>query len=108
MSPFGRRASAAMEDFAVKDHARADSCSDTSIEDVAVSPTRAPQTFRQRGSIRIVVKLRHHPIAALQFADERKIPPARNIRRVQDHSGSRIERPWSANADRNGGVVPKP
>src|SRR5262245_47672942 len=85
--------------MAIHDHAGSNSCPDACVEHVLMSASCTPQTLGESGGVRVIVKSRLDAVAPVNFGHERKIFPARNVRRVQHDSGSRIERSGSADPD---------
>ncbi len=86
-----------MIDVLVENNSGADPGAQRGVEHVAKSHARAPDRFRQRRGIRIIIDLCADVKDPLHFRGQRKISPARNVRRIQHHSGARIERPRRAN-----------
>ena len=96
---FGGRPGASIVDAAVKKYARSNSRADACVKNVSIAPPRAPQSFRKRGGVGIVVDLNGATVAARDLRRQRKVPPARHVGRIQHHTGVRIKRPRCANPD---------
>src|SRR6516164_3707868 len=63
------------------------------IEHALVAQAGSPQRFRQPGSVGVVVYVGRKVVGIPDFGGQRKISPARKIRRVQDCAALRIDRP---------------
>jgi hypothetical protein len=86
-------------DAPVENNSSADAGAERCVKDVAKSHACAPDRFRQRRGVRVIVNLRANLKKALHFRGERKIPPAWQIGRIQHNAANRIERTWRANSD---------
>jgi len=99
VSAFRGTAGAPVINAAVENNSRPDPGAERGIEHVAKSHARAPDCFGQCRGIRVIVDLRTNVEGALHFRSQGKIPPAWQVRRIQDHTANWIERSGRANSD---------
>src|SRR5713226_7121246 len=99
MAAFPRGAGPSMINAAVKN----DSCTDTGanacVKDVPIATPRAPLGFRQSRGIGVVIDPDMNVIKSPHLLGQRVVMPDREIWRIDDDPGMRIQWPWRANAD---------
>src|SRR6185312_9515416 len=100
VAALARRPGASMIDAPDEDDSGADTGSDSHINNIVVPAPGAPPDFRQRRRICIVVHLYRKIAPASDFCGKRKIPPAGNIRRINNDSRLWIERAGCTNSNR--------
>src|SRR5260370_1629059 len=80
-----------------------DSCTDAGanagIKDVSVATSRTPLGFRQSSGIGVVIDFDRNAIKTAHLLGQRVVMPDREIRRIYDDAGIRIQRPGRAYAD---------
>src|SRR5580700_3649602 len=99
MSAFSSSTCPAVINPFIADQASANSGADGGVENAMKAASRAPYGLGQRRCVGIVLDLYRHVIDFRYFGRERKITPARNIGRIKDNAGMRIQR--SGRADTN-------
>jgi hypothetical protein len=99
MTAFGGAPGAAVVNPAIENDPCSDAGAKCGVKNVSITNARTPEGFGQGRGISIVVQARGDSRDALHFGRKRKIPPARHVRWIEDHSGDRIEWPRRANAN---------
>src|SRR5580658_11318447 len=92
MTAFARRAGVAVVNAAIEHNSGSDSGSNRGIKNVAESASSAPMRFRESGCIRVVVHLDGHVVNRPDFLGQREVPPARQIRRIENDARLRVKR----------------
>jgi hypothetical protein len=83
----------------IEDYSGSNACAQGGVKNISETNACAPNRFSKRRGIAIVVYSCGNSKHALYFGSEREIPPAGNIRRIQDDSTHRIQRTWRANSN---------